>query len=107
MAIDIDINLYSSGNVLFICSVTCYKRLIRLDKMIKSLQDAKEEIRKDFARNSNLICVKRMQNSNDNFGNHLIQSELQQRTSASKSLNFDNPRMNNISSSPSPGLHLP
>ena len=105
-AIDIDVNSYSSGNVLFICSVTCYKRLIRLDKTIKSLEDAKEEIRKDFARNGNLIRVKRMQNCDDNFGDRLIQSERRQQTSASKSLNFDNPRTN-VSSGPSPGLYLP
>ena len=81
--------------------MTCYKRLIQLDKTIKSLEDAKEEIIKDFARNGNLICVKRMQNCDDNFGDRLIQSERRQQTSASKSLNFDNPRTN-VSSGPSP-----
>ncbi len=77
-AIDIDVNLYSSGNVLFVCSMTCYKRLIRLDKTIKNLEDAKEEIRKDFARNGNLIRAKRMQNSDGNLGDRLIQSEQRQ-----------------------------
>lgn len=87
--------------------MTCYKRLIRLDKTIKSLEGAKEEIRKDFARNGNLIRVKRMQNSDENLGDRLIQSERRQRTSASKSLNFDNARTNNVSSGHSTGLYLP
>ena len=77
--------------------------MIRLDKTIKSLEGAKEEIRKDFARN--LIRVKRMQNCDDNFGDRLIQSEWRQQTSALKSLNFDNLRTN-VSSGPSPGLYL-
>ncbi len=106
-AIDIDVNLYSSGNVLFVCSMTCYKRLIRLDKTIKNLEDAKEEIRKDFARNGNLIRAKRMQNSDENLGDRLIQSEQRQRTSASKSLNFVNPSTNCASSGVSLGLYLP
>ena len=75
--------------------------------MIKNLEDAKEEIRKDFARNGNLIRAKRMQNSNENLGDRLIQSEQRQQTSASKSLNFVNPSTNCASSGVSLGLYLP
>ena len=106
-AVDIDVNVYSHGNVLFVCSVTCYKRLIRLDKTIKSLEDVKEEIRKDFARNGNLIRAKRMQNSNENLGDPLNQTEQRQQTKASRSLNFAHPSTNCAFSGFSPVLYLP
>ena len=73
-AIEIDVNLYSHGNVLFVCSVTYYKPLIQLHKTIKSLEAAKEGIKKEFARNGNLIRSTRMESLDENLGDCLSQS---------------------------------
>jgi hypothetical protein len=87
--------------------------LLQLEKIIKSLQNAKEDIKNDFSKDGNLFRVKRMSNylnDNDIIFNNSVQPTLnskQKRSGIVKSLNFASPTTCTSTGGKNPGLYLP
>jgi len=84
-ALSVDVRIYSK-NDLFVCTNPCYKRLLKLEKIEKSIVDLKEELRRSFNNTEEPARVKRLRRDSDIAGP--ATTTTSNRSGAAKSLNF-------------------